>query len=170
MTLTITNALLIPVADTRPDWLHGWLTVGADGRITGLGTGDPPASDAEVLDFSGLFAHPYFLEGGSRRDGFVPGVGIPADYWGTVWTDGGLASTATDMARFGDALFRGRLLRRETLRAGALTVLGGLTLTDLLRAQEGAGGKARPGKAKHEGRTALGFGLLRGKSLAWCPG
>ena len=65
---------------------------------------------------SGLFAHPYFLGGGGLHDGFVPGVGIPADYWGTVWTDGGLASTAADMARFGDGLFEGRLLRRATLR------------------------------------------------------
>jgi hypothetical protein len=41
------------------------------------------------------------------------------------------------------------LTRRETLKAGALTVLGGLTLTDLLRAEEAAGPKAKPGKAKN---------------------
>jgi hypothetical protein len=37
--------------------------------------------------------------------------------------------------------------RRETLRVGALSALGGLSLGDVLRAEE-AGGAARPGKAK----------------------
>jgi hypothetical protein len=41
------------------------------------------------------------------------------------------------------------LTRRETLKAGALTVLGGLTLTDLLRAEEAAGASGKPGKAKN---------------------
>ncbi len=41
------------------------------------------------------------------------------------------------------------LTRRETLKAGALTALGGLTLVDLLRGEEAAAGKAKPGKAKN---------------------
>ena len=65
---------------------------------------------------SDLFAHPY--DGG--RDGFVPGVGVAADYWGPVWTDGGLASTGPELARFGDALFEGRLLRPETVATMSL--------------------------------------------------
>jgi D-alanyl-D-alanine carboxypeptidase len=64
---------------------------------------------------SSLFAHPYVREGGSLRDAFAPGVGVPADYWGPVWTDGGVASTAPDLARFGDGLFRGRLLASKTV-------------------------------------------------------
>ena len=65
---------------------------------------------------SDFFAHPYAREDGQPRDLFAPGVGVPADYWGPVWTDGGLASTASDLARFGDALFEGRLLRSVSLR------------------------------------------------------
>jgi D-alanyl-D-alanine carboxypeptidase len=62
------------------------------------------------------FAHPYLQsQTGSLTDQFVPGLGIPTDYWGQVWTDGGLASTATDLARFGNALFNGRLVRPPTL-------------------------------------------------------
>lgn len=45
--LTIVNALLLPMADPgttpHPDWYVGWLTVGHDGRITGIGPGQPPA-------------------------------------------------------------------------------------------------------------------------------
>jgi D-alanyl-D-alanine carboxypeptidase len=65
---------------------------------------------------SNLFAHPYLPSANGLRDQFAPGIGVPADYWGPVWTDGGLASTAPDLARFGDALFGGRLLRTSTLR------------------------------------------------------
>ena len=62
------------------------------------------------------FPHPYALNGdGSLTDDWVPGYGISSDYWGPVWGDGGLASTATDLARFGQALFRGRLVSRATL-------------------------------------------------------
>jgi D-alanyl-D-alanine carboxypeptidase len=67
-------------------------------------------------DRSELFAHPYVSSQGGLRDAFVPGLGLSADYWGPVWTDGGLASTAPDIARFGDALFEGRLLRPRTVR------------------------------------------------------
>jgi D-alanyl-D-alanine carboxypeptidase len=65
---------------------------------------------------SDLFAHPYLRESGNLRDAFAPGVGVPADYWGPVWTDGGLATTAQDLARFGDGLFEGRLLRSKTVK------------------------------------------------------
>jgi D-alanyl-D-alanine carboxypeptidase len=68
-------------------------------------------------DQSDLFAHPYVKENGSLRDAFVPGIGVASDYWGPVWTDGGLATTAEDLARFGDGLFEGSsLLHRRTVR------------------------------------------------------
>ena len=62
------------------------------------------------------FAHPYTkAEDGSLTDDFVPGVGIASNYWGPVFTDGGLASTALDLARFANALFSDRLVGRSTL-------------------------------------------------------
>jgi CubicO group peptidase (beta-lactamase class C family) len=62
------------------------------------------------------FAHPYVKAQGGLQDQFVPGVGLPSDFWGPVWTDGGLASTAQDLARFGDGLFEAKLLSAKTVR------------------------------------------------------
>jgi D-alanyl-D-alanine carboxypeptidase len=64
---------------------------------------------------SNRFAHPYLRGTRSLQDAFAPGVGVPADYWGAVWTDGGLASTSPELARFGDALFRGVIVPRDIL-------------------------------------------------------
>jgi D-alanyl-D-alanine carboxypeptidase len=72
---------------------------------------------------SSWLPHPYDQNSdGSLTDNWVPGLGISSDYWGPVWTDGGLASTATDLARFGQALFAGRLVNRKTL--AQMTVMG----------------------------------------------
>lgn len=72
---------------------------------------------------SGLFAHPYDeAQNGTLFDQFVPGIGIAADFWGEVWTDGGLASTASDLSRFGSALFAGKLVGKATL--ATMTVMG----------------------------------------------
>jgi D-alanyl-D-alanine carboxypeptidase len=71
---------------------------------------------------SDLFAHPYLRSGSGLQDQFAPGIGVPSDFWGPVWTDGGLASTSEDLARFGDGLFEGRLLKPKTLKA--MTHLG----------------------------------------------
>jgi D-alanyl-D-alanine carboxypeptidase len=61
-------------------------------------------------------AHPYTQSSnGALTDWWIPGYGLSNDYWGQVWTDGGLASTATDLARFGNALSRGRLVRPATV-------------------------------------------------------
>jgi len=61
-------------------------------------------------------AHPYTqANNGALTDWWIPGYGLSNDYWGPVWTDGGLASTATDLARFGNALLRGRLVRPATV-------------------------------------------------------
>jgi D-alanyl-D-alanine carboxypeptidase len=66
---------------------------------------------------SSQFAHPY-VEGknGSRTDNFVPNYGISSDYWGPVWTDGGLASTAPDLGRFMESLFSKRLISSALLQ------------------------------------------------------
>jgi D-alanyl-D-alanine carboxypeptidase len=72
---------------------------------------------------SGQFAHPYDkTANGALTDQFTPGVGLSSDYWGPVWTDGGLASTALDLARFGGALFRDKLVSAATLKT--MTVMG----------------------------------------------
>ncbi len=71
----------------------------------------------------GRLAHPYSRSaGGALTDMWIRGYGLGDDNWGPVWTDGGLASTATDLARFGDALFAGHLVRRATL--GEMTNTG----------------------------------------------
>jgi D-alanyl-D-alanine carboxypeptidase len=61
-------------------------------------------------------AQPYTqANNGALTDWWIPGYGLSNDYWGPVWTDGGLASTATDLARFGNALLRDRLVSAATL-------------------------------------------------------
>ena len=62
-------------------------------------------------------AHPYLLS----RDGtliskWIPGVGVSSAVWGPVFTDGGLASSSLDLARFANALLGGRLVGATTLR------------------------------------------------------
>jgi D-alanyl-D-alanine carboxypeptidase len=69
------------------------------------------------------FAHPYDQNSnGSLSDQWTPGLGISSDYWGPVWTDGGIASTAGDLARFGNALFRERLVDAASL--ATMTMMG----------------------------------------------
>lgn len=61
-------------------------------------------------------AHPYEKQDdGSLDSSWVNGFGPPTYYYGPVFTAGGLVSTATDLARFGNALLRGRLVSRGTL-------------------------------------------------------
>lgn len=61
-------------------------------------------------------AHPYTREtDGELTDAWVARFGPPTSYWGPVFTDGGLAATATDLARFGNALLRARLLNAKTV-------------------------------------------------------
>jgi D-alanyl-D-alanine carboxypeptidase len=42
-------------------------------------------------------------------------LGVPTGVWGVMWTDGGLAASATGVARFTDALFGGHVLQPRTL-------------------------------------------------------
>jgi D-alanyl-D-alanine carboxypeptidase len=63
-----------------------------------------------------LMAHPYTqAANGALTDWWIPGYGLSTDYWGPVWTDGGLATTATGLAKFGNALSRGVLVSLATV-------------------------------------------------------
>lgn len=53
---------------------------------------------------------------GELEDTF-PGGRPPSDAIGPVWTDGGIAATAPDLARFAAGAFGGRLLRPASVRA-----------------------------------------------------
>ena len=62
-------------------------------------------------------AHPYLLHrNGSLASQWIPGFGVPSAVWGPVFTDGGLASSALDLAWFGNALLGGRLARVTAVR------------------------------------------------------
>lgn len=66
MTGTYHNALVLPVSGDRP-WFWGWLSVGEDGRISGMGEGSPPA-DAPLPrhDLDGAFLAPGFVSAHSH--------------------------------------------------------------------------------------------------------
>ena len=89
-----------------------------------------------------LFAHPYVREVGGLQDAFAPGIGVPSDYWGPVWTDGGLASTSPDLARFGDALFRGRILKPKTVKEMVRRIDSAAAWESMSRATPDARGSA----------------------------
>ena len=74
------------------------------------------SSFAYQPEHSDLFAHPYLRESGGLKDQFAPGIGLPSDFVGPVWTDGGLASTAQDLAKFGDGLFEAKILKPKTVK------------------------------------------------------
>jgi D-alanyl-D-alanine carboxypeptidase len=64
----------------------------------------------------GQFAHPLrLLRRGRVRDRFGAHGRVPTDYWGEVWTDGGLATTPSDLARIGNALYAGSLLSPQSV-------------------------------------------------------
>jgi D-alanyl-D-alanine carboxypeptidase len=65
----------------------------------------------------GRFAHPNLkTPGGGVVDLWASGV-IPTGHWGEVWTDGGLATTATELAEIAHATVMGPLLKPSTRRA-----------------------------------------------------
>ena len=67
--LLLTRALLLPCTATGPDWFHGWLLAGDDGRIAALGAGDPPpgtGEGAEVVDVGGAIVAPGFVSAHSH--------------------------------------------------------------------------------------------------------
>ena len=62
-------------------------------------------------------AHPYLLEGnGSLISQWLPGFGVSSAVWGPVFTDGGLASSSLDLAKFANALLEGRLVSATAVR------------------------------------------------------
>ncbi|ADB48711.1 serine hydrolase domain-containing protein [Conexibacter woesei] len=62
------------------------------------------------------FAHGYYFTAKTRFDTWSAARSVPSDAFGPVWTDGGIATTALDAARFSDGLYRaGALLRPRTL-------------------------------------------------------
>jgi 5-methylthioadenosine/S-adenosylhomocysteine deaminase len=77
--LTVADALVVPCADTGPDWYFGWLQVDAAGRIAATGTGDAPdAPGAEMLDVGGAIVAPGFVSAHSHL--FTSGLrGIAPD-------------------------------------------------------------------------------------------
>jgi cytosine/adenosine deaminase-related metal-dependent hydrolase len=109
--LTVVNALMVTMADGGEPF-RGWLMVGADGTITGIGAGDPPApaggSDGaaaagEVLDVGGAIVAPGFLSAHSHL--FMSGtrgLGVGETLYG--WLTENLAvlagATAEDMYWF----------------------------------------------------------------------
>ncbi|CAN5360988.1 hypothetical protein BH09ACT6_BH09ACT6_01240 [soil metagenome] len=63
---TIVNAVIIPMSDGT-DWFRGWMSVDSDGRISGLGEGEAPASSTgPVLDAQGSFVAPGFVSAHSH--------------------------------------------------------------------------------------------------------
>ena len=62
-------------------------------------------------------AHGYDLENGKEVDVFEGArrLGVPTSVWGVVWTDGGVAATASGVAQFTDALYGGKILQPDTL-------------------------------------------------------
>lgn len=62
-------------------------------------------------------AHSYEWFGERYNDHWAGARAVPTDVIGPVWTDGGVVATAREAARFGDALYRGRLLSAGTLAA-----------------------------------------------------
>lgn len=72
---------------------------------------------------TGRLSHGYEARRGRVVDTFTGArLGYPTDIWGTVWTDGGIEATASDVARFNDALYGGRLLDPDEL--DQMTTLG----------------------------------------------
>ncbi|MFZ1994499.1 MAG: serine hydrolase domain-containing protein, partial [Solirubrobacteraceae bacterium] len=64
-----------------------------------------------------LIAHPYLRDrDGSLTSEWIPGFGVSTAVWGPVFTDGGLASSSLDLARFANALLSGRLVGEAAVR------------------------------------------------------
>lgn len=65
-------------------------------------------------------ARPYLETPWSRADGLHravwPGREVPTDFWGEVWTDGGLATTAGELGLIANEMIAGDLLQPETRR------------------------------------------------------
>jgi D-alanyl-D-alanine carboxypeptidase len=65
----------------------------------------------------GRFAHPNLESSNGTVSDLWSSGAIPTGHWGEVWTDGGLASTATELAMVAHATVMGPLLKRSTRTA-----------------------------------------------------
>jgi D-alanyl-D-alanine carboxypeptidase len=67
--------------------------------------------------FSPRISHGFDLENKTLVDTFAGArdLGVPTYDWGPVWTDGGIAATASGVARFTDALFAARIVKSASL-------------------------------------------------------
>lgn len=63
--MTVVNGLFLTMADGQ-DPFTGWMSIGADGRITGIGAGAPPARAGTVLDATGKIIAPGFVSAHSH--------------------------------------------------------------------------------------------------------
>lgn len=62
------------------------------------------------------FANGYeFGATGRPIDTFTGARSVPTSFWGPLWTDGGIATNASELARFANDLYLGHLLEPETL-------------------------------------------------------
>lgn len=60
---------------------------------------------------------PYLITRSGRLiSKWVPGYGVSSAVWGPVFTDGGLATSSVDLARFANALLAGRLVSSRAVR------------------------------------------------------
>ncbi len=91
MSLLVTNARLITVPEGTddPGYIErGWLLAGDDGRIAGVGAGDPPVGTTadETLDVDGKFVAPGFISSHSHL--FTSGArGLGAQHTLYGWYD-----------------------------------------------------------------------------------
>lgn len=68
-------------------------------------------------------AHPYVIyRDGTLHSKWIPGFGLSTAVWGPVFTDGGLAASSLDMARFANALFDDRLV--DAAEVSQMTQIG----------------------------------------------
>jgi D-alanyl-D-alanine carboxypeptidase len=85
---------------------------------------DPLGLEISEWSYGGLpkveLARPYLETPWSRVDGFHratwPGREVPTDFWGEVWTDGGLATTSEELGLIANEMIAGDLLQPETRR------------------------------------------------------
>ena len=89
-----------------------------DRELRRVVTGPVGLTATTYADRPGLaarMAHGYERFGHAYNDHWSRSRTLPTDLVGPVWTDGGVITTASDAARFGDALWSGRILRPATL-------------------------------------------------------
>src|SRR5258708_23446668 len=63
--MTVVDGLFLTRADGQ-DPFPGWMGVGADGRIPGIGAGEPPVREGTVLDATGKIIAPGFVSAHSH--------------------------------------------------------------------------------------------------------